>query len=196
MIHNLSEIITNFLASKKVINENESDIYIYGYETFFSGVIDLIITLILGILFRRLITAIVFFVMFVSVRMYTGGYHADSYLKCKMIFIGIIISVLGVTYIKFPLYIVFLIIALFLITVYRLCPIENPNKPLSKQQKRKYRKISLLFSIIWSIAAIITYFNTTHISMTIVSSEFIISLLMFVGIVRKEGKGNEKECDS
>lgn len=43
MIHNLSEIITNFLASKKVINENESDIYIYGYETFFSGVIDLII---------------------------------------------------------------------------------------------------------------------------------------------------------
>ena len=117
MIHNLSEIITNFLASKKVINENESDIYIYGYETFFSGVIDLIITLILGILFRRLITAIVFFVMFVSVRMYTGGYHADSYLKCKMIFIGIIISVLGVTYIKFPLYIVFLIIALFLITV-------------------------------------------------------------------------------
>ena len=137
MIHNLSEIITNFLASKKVINENESDIYIYGYETFFSGVIDLIITLILGILFRRLITAIVFFVMFVSVRMYTGGYHADSYLKCKMIFIGIIISVLGVTYIKFPLYIVFLIIALFLITVYRLCPIENPNKPLSKQQKRK-----------------------------------------------------------
>lgn len=122
MIHNLSEIITNFLASKKVINENESDIYIYGYETFFSGVIDLIITLILGILFRRLITAIVFFVMFVSVRMYTGGYHADSYLKCKMIFIGIIISVLGVTYIKFPLYIVFLIIALFLITVYCLCP--------------------------------------------------------------------------
>lgn len=187
MIHNLSEIITNFLVSKKVINENESEIYIYGYETFFSGVIDLIITLILGILFRRLIASIVFFVMFVSVRMYTGGYHADSYLKCKMIFIGIVMSVLGISYIKFPLYTVFLIISLFLITIYRLCPIENPNKPLSEQQKRKYRKIGLLYSILWSIAAIITYFNITHISMAIVSSEFIISLLMFIGMLRKGG---------
>ena len=95
MIHSLSRIITNFLISKNVINESEFEIYIYGFETFFSGVIDFIITLILGTIFGNIIAAVIFFVMFISVRMYAGGYHADSYLKCKIIFIGIISVVLG-----------------------------------------------------------------------------------------------------
>ncbi len=197
MIHGISQIIANFLLSKEIITDDERDIYVYGYETLFSGVIDFILTMGLGIVFNRLFVAFVFFVMFVSVRMYTGGYHADNYLKCKILFAIITIAVLSASYIKLPLYGEILIIILFLITTYYLCPIENPNKPLTILQKRKYRIIGLIYSVFWSIAAIITYFNITYISMTIVSNAFIITLLMIVGVYRKEGTDDdEKEQDS
>ncbi len=41
MIHNLSEIITNFLVSKKVKNENESEIYISVCKWWYYSIIVL-----------------------------------------------------------------------------------------------------------------------------------------------------------
>ncbi|MCM1508374.1 MAG: accessory gene regulator B family protein [Ruminococcus flavefaciens] len=193
MLHKISRIITNFLISKEIIGKDEAEIYTYGYETLLSGIIDLFITIVLGFVFKRLFASIVYFVMFVTVRMYTGGYHADSYLKCKILFIIITISVLGISYIEFPLYGYVLILLLFLLTAYFLCPIENPNKPIRKTEKQKYRIIGLIYSAFWSIAAIITYFNATRISAVIVNNAFVITLLMIYGAYGKEEKDDEKE---
>lgn len=191
MLHRISQIITNFLISKEIIEKDESEIYTYGYETLLYGIMDLFITIALGLVFKRLFASIVYYVMFVTVRMYMGGYHADSYIKCKTLFIFITISVLGVSYIEFPLYGDVLILLLYLLTVYFLCPIENPNKPIRKTEKQKYRIIGLIYSVFWSIVAIITYFTATHISTVIVSHAFVITLLMIYGVYGKEEKDNE-----
>lgn len=193
MLHRISQIITNFLISKGIIEKDEAEIYVYGYETLLSGIIDLLITIALGLIFKRLLASIIYFTMFVSVRMYVGGYHADSYLKCKSLFIFITIAILSVSYIKFPLYGEILILFLFLITVYFLCPIENPNKPIRKTEKRKYHIIGLVYSVFWSISAVIIYFYIPYISTIIVSNAFAITLLMICGIYRKERKIYEKE---
>ena len=193
MIHGLSTIIANYLSSKKVIPEDETEAYIYGYETFLSGIIDLIITLIFGIVFKRILVSILFFMMFVAIRMYVGGYHANSYFKCKLIFISNVMIALGASYIRVPLLIIIIIIAIFLITMFIFSLLENLNKPLSAEKRKKYRIIGLLYSVIWSIASIITYFNRTDISMMIICGELIITLLMLYGILVKEGKEDEKE---
>ena len=83
MIARISKMIANYLFKSEIISEHESEIYIYGFETILSGIIDLFITLFLGLLSKSLINSIVFFLMFVSMRIYTGGYHANTYLKCK-----------------------------------------------------------------------------------------------------------------
>lgn len=196
MIHGLSTIIANFLTSKKVIPEDETEAYIYGYETFLSGVIDLIITLIIGIVLKKVLISILFFIMFVSIRMHVGGYHANSYFKCKLIFTSSVLIALGGTYIRIPLFIIITMVSIFLITMFIFCPHENSNKPLSSEKRIKYRRIGLLYSLIWSIAAIITYFNITDISMMIICGELLITLLMLFGIFRKEGKDDEKESYS
>ena len=54
MIHRISKQIANFLLFNNVINKDEIDVYIYGYEVMISSLIDFMIVLIAGILSNEL----------------------------------------------------------------------------------------------------------------------------------------------
>lgn len=193
MIHRISESITDFLISKEVIEREEADIYVYGYETLLSGVIDFAIVTAIGCLTGHLLNALVFFIMFVSVRMYSGGYHAQTYGKCKLTMVLLLLAVLGISMVKLPLSAVCLLLILLLITVWFRAPVENTNKPLDALEKKKYRRISVILSAFWGIAALIAYFFSNTISATIAGTGFFIALLMVAAIYWKEEHADEKE---
>lgn len=193
MIHRLSKIITDLLLHKNVISETEIDIYIYGYETVVLGIIDFFIVLAVGLTFNKLITMMIFFAMFISVRLYTGGYHANTVSKCKAIFISICISLVFLSEFKFPYYLHILIMILYLITSFFLAPIENHNKPLTSEEQTKYRRISIAMSLFWSIADVFSYFFAIKICTSITVTAFFITLLMIIGEYGKGGKDNAQE---
>lgn len=193
MVHRLSKMIADFLLHKNVIPETEIDIYIYGYETVILGIIDFFIVLAVGLIFNKLITMLIFFAMFISVRLYTGGYHANTVLKCKVVFISICISLVFLSEFKFPYYLHILIMFLYLITSFFLAPIENHNKPLTSEEQTKYRRISIAMSLFWSVAAVFSYFFAIKICTTITITAFFITLLMIIGEYGKGGKINEQE---
>ncbi|MDE5754048.1 MAG: accessory gene regulator B family protein [Oscillospiraceae bacterium] len=186
MIHETCKMIANFLYHNDIIREDEIAVYTYGYETFISGLIDFSFALLFGFLFHRMICAIIFFIMFVSVRMHTGGYHADSYTKCKMLFSLMISFVLGTTYMNLSVYCVILMMIIFLLIVWKYAPIENPNKPLTIEDKERYCFISQIFSASWSLIAIIIYFSMPCISVTIASTAFVIALLVIAGVSKND----------
>ncbi len=193
MVHRLSKMIADFLLHKNVIPETEIDIYIYGYETVILGIIDFFIVLAVGLIFNKLLTMLIFFAMFISVRLYTGGYHANTVLKCKVVFISICISLVFLSEFKFPYYLHILIMFLYLITSFFLAPIENYNKPLTNEEQTKYRRISIAMSLFWSIAAMFSYFFAIKICTTITVTAFFITLLMIIGEYGKGGKINEQK---
>lgn len=193
MVHRLSKMIADFLLHKNVISETEIDIYIYGYETVILGVIDFFIVLAVEFICNKMITMLIFFAMFISVRLYTGGYHANTVLKCKAIFILICLSVGLLSEFKFPYYLYILIMLLYLITSFFLAPIKNFNKPLTSEEQTKYRRISIAMSMFWSIAAVFSYFFAIKIYTTITVTAFFITLLMIIGEYGKGGKINEQE---
>ncbi|MDE5738016.1 MAG: accessory gene regulator B family protein [Oscillospiraceae bacterium] len=193
MIHQISQKITDFLIFKGIIEKEDSDVYVYGYETFISGIIDFFLIITIGVFLKCPFNAFIFFIMFVSIRLYTGGYHADTYVKCKITMILILLTVLGLSLIEFPFYTISLLMILLSITVYFQAPIENKNKPLDEMEKKKYHRISIILSLLWGIIAIMIYFFSINISVTISSTAFFITMLMIVEIYRKEEKKNEKE---
>ena len=193
MVHRLSKMIANFLLHKNVISETEIDIYIYGYETIILGIIDFFIVLIVGLIFNQFITMLIFFTMFISVRLYTGGYHANTVLKCKAVFISICISLVFLLEFKFPYYLHILIMLLYLITSFFLAPIENHNKPLTSEEQTKYRRISIAMSLFWSIADVFSYFFAIKICTTITVTALFITLLMIIGEYGKGGEINEQK---
>ncbi len=165
----------------------------YGYETLISGIMDFILTMIVGFYLKCPLNALIFFVMFVSVRLYTGGYHADTYVKCKGTMILILLTVHGLSFISLPLSAVCLLMILLNITVYFQAPIDNMNKPLDDMEKKKYHGVSIVLSTLWGIAAITVYFFSISISATIAATAFFVVVLMIAGMYGKEVNVNEKE---
>ena len=132
--------------------------------------------------------------MFVSIRVYTGGYHADSFIVCKIVFLLICLMLILSSKIKVYFIPMLSVITFYNITVLCLAPVENVNKLLTEDEKNKYRKISIWLSIAWSVIAVITYFIFIDICRSIMLTAFIVAFLMIVGENkhRKEVVQNEK----
>ncbi|MCD7840625.1 MAG: accessory gene regulator B family protein, partial [Erysipelotrichaceae bacterium] len=102
MITSMAHYIAVFLLKNDVINKENLNIYIYGFELMISSGINIVTTIVLGVLFSKLTECLVFLISFILLRKYCGGYHANSYLKCNTIFttniiIVVLILKIGVT---------------------------------------------------------------------------------------------------
>ena len=84
MINKISTLISNQFIKHKIISEDTKDIYKYGMEITISSLIGLIIVALVGIIFKALLQAMIFYVIFIVLRSTTGGFHATTYLKCNI----------------------------------------------------------------------------------------------------------------
>lgn len=95
MIAKLSHIIADFFVQKKVVSEEQREIYEYGFELSISSIIGILIILTIGLISRRFWESIVFYIVFCFTRLFTGGYHAPNHIFCKIIFGGVLLAVLA-----------------------------------------------------------------------------------------------------
>ena len=194
MITSLAQYITGILLKNNVIKNEHLDIYIYGFEVLISGALSIFIGLILGLIFSQLIECIVFLVIFVTLRRYCGGYHADTYLKCNTIFtvnvaIVMIILKFNFTY-SFAFHI--MLCVLCILTYFVLSPIENIYKPITDEEKKKYRLIAVTLAFVTVIlsSVIYMYFIKSAIVMDIAMLSVAVS--MIIEKLRKGGCCYEK----
>lgn len=189
MIQFVSKKITDYLISKQVINSEDNytvELYKYGAEITVSTILNLLIVLLLSLILGCMAEGIMFLVIFVFVRQYTGGYHADTYLKCN-ITLGVsyfaLISVYKyvINYIPIWLQAVCLIIEIVFVLIY--CPIENENKPItSEKQYNKCKYISVISYVIWGITGMFiccyhTFGNIVFLTLALITIMCIAALI-------------------
>lgn len=165
------------------------DIYIYGFEILISNIVNFCIILILGLLFHQFFHAMLFYIAFVVTRSYTGGYHASTYLKCNLAFASIFIVTVLLTRLLLPtISLVYLLgfIAIYFGTVLEYAPIENSNKAILEMDKIRYRKISIVISIFWSVITIALYFTAKSYATTLSLTLTMIAMLMIVEVNRRK----------
>ena len=86
MLHRLSERIALFVCNDS--DKIPLDIYIYGFELLVSSVIETISLLLIGLCTEKLIDTIIFIISFSSIRVFSGGYHANSYSNSCILFVS------------------------------------------------------------------------------------------------------------
>ncbi len=183
MITTISAKLASYLCKKNIIDANRKEIYQYGYEVLISGLTGFAIVMILGIIMKSFVESVLFLGVFVPIRQLTGGYHADSYLKCNIVFTVVFLIVLLVTEVMLStiLFIyMFILTGVFILAVYEFAPMENPNKPLDEKQKLINRKTALTVSVIISVTSIIVYFMNKKVAVLIAMTLFGIAFLMFL----------------
>lgn len=75
MIHSVALIIADFLFSKDAITEEEKEVCAYGMELIVSGIISVVLVLIIGLITGGIWYAVIYNIMMIVIRMYTGGYQ-------------------------------------------------------------------------------------------------------------------------
>lgn len=207
MIHSVALVIADFLFSKDVITEEEKEVCAYGMELIISGIISVALVIIIGLITGSIWYAVVYNIMMIVIRLYTGGYHADTHVGCNVCYFGTyMISLLMLriqVYIRETIIITWLIaLAGYLIIVLN-APLEHHNKKLMMEQKEKYMVVSAVLGIVSMLIAFILniigvvirygkYSFLCRISLYINTMLLIIGLLLLLG-VRKEGRFHEED---
>ena len=155
-IEQLAKTLSEKISAEITLNDDQKEVVAYGIvaclQTIFSFGLIVIFALIFNVLPETLIVAFSISIL----RKYSGGAHASSPTVCAVI--GTIIAV-GVaafsTYVVQPFLHLWVLIVIILVTfalafylIYKLAPIDSPQKPIKTTKKKHRLKIASLCVVV------------------------------------------------
>ena len=183
MISSAANNITNYLICKKVIKDDDREIYQYGFEQVFSYLLNIATMLLLGIILGKIYQSLVLILSFMALRSYSGGYHANTPLQCYLLTVMSISATLSIMkFITIDRFICWGLLVLSSVVILLLSPIGSKNKPLDEIEKIIYRKKTI---IVWSVetcvAIVFIILDITEIHIAITLAQVIINIALIFG---------------
>ncbi len=198
MIAAFSHKIADFLVREKTIETQYKDVYEYGLELCISSLISIFILIAMSAVSGKYKEGFLFYLVFCLTRLFCGGYHAKSYMKCKGMLFLILCAVFTLQgmWKAIPAYGIVGIWCCCAMTIIFYAPIENENKALSAKEKKNSKYISMMLLGLWALVESILYALQSQLVGIIPITLFLIAILMLLEKSRekicKGGKSNEK----
>lgn len=185
----LANNIAQKLASELNLNQDNKEVIAYGTFALLHMFLSIVLVTILGLMFHRVIEALLISFTTSLLRKYSGGVHTSSPYICMIVgtllCIGqtLIVSYAVASYVNLRITILLGLLT-FIYSYYiisKLAPVASPSKPIIKKERRnKMRRKSILilsFYLLASVVNIILYQNTGD-------TRFLLySLCIYVGTV-------------
>ncbi len=191
MFEKSSEAVTRKLQENNTIDEEQYEICRYGLQQGFTVILNVVTTLIIGMIMRGLLYAVVFTILYIPLRSNAGGYHAKTAIRCYLYSILLMIAVLlAIKHLPIPSFICIIIFAISIAVICILAPIEDANKPLDEIEVKVYHKRTLIILAIESVLFIIglalnlRYFMQTTI-WVMITMNIILLLGKFCNTIKK-----------
>jgi accessory gene regulator B len=163
MLNKLAAKISSKMLQRGIISDEMFDIYVYGFELVLSFLFGVAVMLFIGIVSDRIFHTLIFLLVFVTLRSFTGGYHANTYGVCFMVTISIfVVTLLLSEYINISWWYYCFLLLIGVPIIYVVAPIEHPNKPLDMDDKARCKMISIiLFLSFNTVGMVFTKVNVT-----------------------------------
>lgn len=189
MISKLSTRLTGKLLSSGTISDQDKELYIYGLFMLISHLIFLIITCIFGLVLKCLLESIIFYIAFMLIRRYAGGYHASTETRCEVLSTLSILACIVVIRLS-KIYdfqtVLLLITTLSAVCIFVFCPLDTPEKPLSYKEFKYFRKVSWLILLTIVLAIIVSYvFKFQIVTVPCCMSLILESILLAAGKIKR-----------
>ncbi len=160
MINVLSRNMTQVLLNRDIIEFDDFNVYLYGFQLMFATIFKGIGLIFIGIAFGYLKEIFIFIAFFSTLRVYAGGYHSKTYLGCflttlSMMFISIWTAT-AITHFYVPVITLSILIVSYSL-VFKYAPVDTENKRLNDREYKKYRKISLNIVFIQIVLIVVMY---------------------------------------
>lgn len=160
-----------------------------------ANIINFLIAFGVGIMTDSIMDIAVFYLIFVTLRYFCGGYHAKSYGRCFFLFtvtcIGYVFLLKAMTLqIEDTRVLLASAMVILGVCICAKAPIEHENRPFTDSESRRFRKRSLQLFLIWSAVGMMSWIGRIErLSVGIACAFFIIAGYMLI----KGKKSDEKE---
>lgn len=145
-MQNLAQFTADRLADRGVIQEKDVPVYRYGLEAIYSSTLELVSILFLAVILGNFWQTVAFFLAFIPLRVYAGGYHASTRLRCFLVSL-VVYGVFAVALILVPTdwYRMLALIGCAWAgwVIWRRAPVVHHNRRVSPAARQHYRRISL-----------------------------------------------------
>ena len=185
MISKLAKNIAHFFVVQKIVEKPKEAIYAYGMELLLSDVLNALIVLLIALISHTLPAVIVFTAVFMGLRKFVGGYHANSHLSCMFTLVVVmLIFSYGICNVseKYAWMVSIGFVVISIPVIFNLAPVLHPNKPVSDGKKAKLKKRSRILILFLSMLAFtLIIFRINTISLYVSSGIFLSAFAAVMG---------------
>lgn len=189
MINKISSKIVEILIKHSLVENEDKELYLYGFFILLSQILYFIIVITIGILFNVIFESIIFYITFQFIRRYAGGYHAKTETRCEILStLSILCCIVLIKLSKmYNIRIALLSVSLvFAVLIFILCPLDTPEKPLNDKEYKYFRKISWIILSLIIIAIIVSlYFKFNVVFAPCCASLILEGVLIGTGQIKK-----------
>lgn len=183
--------ILSCMKTKGLILEGEEDVYYFGLECLLLKVIHYSSYLVIGTLMRMLIPMLISAMVLIPLRRKSGGFHARTKKGCYLFSCIIVALVCLLDKIAFPIWLCVVTILGANVIIFTFAPIENENRILDYEERKKFRKQALIILALSNIAIIISYKNHIEVCRWLLNGMIIAALLNLFGEIQNKRKGGK-----
>lgn len=187
MISEISKRTAGFLSKNMIIETEYEEVYAYGIEILLSTILNFIVALTIALISHKFVACLLNLTAFVTIRIYAGGYHADTHWGCMTTLVGVLlifIFVIKVISLKLMMILSPILLIISAVVIFKYAPVEHPNKPLSEKKKLKLRKKTLISLSIWILFCIFFYFIKAEFTFYAVSGIFSLAVALIAEIIK------------
>lgn len=196
MFKKFSLRIVSEFVEEKIISCDEREVYEYGIEQGLYMILNYIIVGIIGMFLGTFVETLVFVLSYSFLRIFAGGYHADTPIKCLTSYVGIVTTaLLFIKYYPLNIFICSLLFCFSGIVILFLAPVEDNNKPLDDLEKKVYRQRTYIVLAIESFMFILSgLFSLKWINFPITLAVVSIAFLTFIGKIKSKIINFNDDC--
>lgn len=148
--------LANYVIQKGTVKEDEREIYEYGFTVAMETVLCIVVCFAASLVLHTVFEGLLFFVVFIPLRSYSGGLHLNNYWSCFSLSCLTFLSIMLLgKYLDFSIYILLIVFFLSEIIVYSLYPVENMNRTVDIEEDKQFNKKLKQFLVIDGTMAII-----------------------------------------
>mgnify|MGYP002766585226 FL=1 len=145
------------LVAQGIIREEDAPIYRYGLEAMYSSLLELLSILALAALIGNFWQTVLFFAAFIPLRLYAGGYHASTRLRCfltSLVVYAAFTIMLEIVPVAWFVPLAFIGGAVSFLIVWLFAPVIHQNHRSGLKHQVRFRRISVRICVV-EVSAII-----------------------------------------
>ncbi len=182
----LSERLSEKFHKEGLISDEEKEIIQFGLESLEGNLAGVILTILVGIIFGAIREAMLFYVWFLPLRKSIGGFHADTKIKCLLASaMALAMACTLFTMFRYQGIIYLICGGIFVIFIFFVAPVDNPQKKFDALEQFVYRKRSRIVLLGEGTLFAISYYNSWDvITVSLCMTFFVAAVSLLLGILK------------